>query len=185
MNISVLFRDDKEKMVPLRGSPYKASFSSATPANHNTLTGPLLPKYVTKVIEQSQTWMKESSTSANTKDKDLTEIKSLLGVVDAVNTVHVKQDAMMLQLDQLEETLNFLSTKNLAKDSQIKQSKKLFDDWTGLKKLAKDIKKEITPIVASETQKNNTQIGKLEDELKSFIQEMRKRDFYKYDCGRE
>lgn len=96
MNISVLFRDDKEKMVPLRGSPYKASFSSATPANHNTLTGPLLPKYVTKVIEQSQSWMKESSTAANTKDKDLTEIKSLLGVVDAVNTVHVKQDAMML-----------------------------------------------------------------------------------------
>ena len=160
-------------MVPLRGSPYKASFLSTTPTNHNTLSGPLLPKYVTKVIEQSQSFMKESSHSANTKDKDLTEIMSLLGVVDAVNTVHVKQDAMMLQLDQLEETLNFLATKNLAKDSQVKQSKKLFDDWVSLKKLAKDIKKEITPIVASETQKNNVQIGKLEDELKTFIQEMR------------
>lgn len=81
--------------------------------------------------------------------------------------------------------MNFLSTKNLAKDSQIKQAKKLGEDWTVLKKLAKDIKKEITPIVASETQKNNTQIGKLEDELKAYIQDLRKRDFYKYDCGRE
>jgi hypothetical protein len=184
-SISVLFKDDKDKMVPLRGSPYTSSFVSTTPVNHNTLTGPLLPKYVTKIIEQSQSWMKETSHNSNTKDKDLTEIKSLLGVVDSVKQVHDQADSMMLQLDQLEETLNFLSHKGLAKDSQIKQSKKLFDDWTGLKKLAKDIKKEITPLVASETQKNNVQISKLEEEMKSFIQELRKRDFYKYDCGRE
>jgi len=61
--------------------------------------------------------MKESSTSANTKDKDLTEIKQLLGVVDAVKQVHEQSDNMMLQLDQLEETLNFLSTKGLVKES--------------------------------------------------------------------
>jgi dynein heavy chain len=92
---------------------------------------------------------------------------------------------MLLQLDHLEETLAFLGTKGTVKESQIKQSKKLFDDWTSLKKLAKDIKKEITPIVATETQKNNVQIGKLEEELKLFIQDMKKRDFYRYDCGRE
>jgi hypothetical protein len=81
--------------------------------------------------------------------------------------------------------LNFLQPKNLCKESQIKQSRKLFDDWSSLKKLARDVKKEITPIVATETQKNNVQVGKLEDELKAFIQDMKKRDFYKYDCGRE
>lgn len=129
--------------------------------------------------------MKESSSQSNTKDKDLTEIKQLLGVVDAVKSVQDNSETMLLQLDQLEETLNFLSTKGLAKESQIKQSKKLFEDFTSLKKLAKDIKKEITPIVATETQKNNVQISKLEEELKQFIQEMKKRDFYRYDCGRE
>lgn len=107
-------------MVPVRGSPYTASFSANTPANFNQLTGPLLPKYVTKVIGQSQEWMKESSSSANTKDKDLTDIKQLLGVVDAVKSVHDNSDNMLLQLDQLEETLNFLATKNLAKDNQVK-----------------------------------------------------------------
>jgi tRNA uridine 5-carbamoylmethylation protein Kti12 len=129
--------------------------------------------------------MKESSNHSNTKDKDLTEIKQLLGVVDAVKSVQDNSETMLLQLDQLEETLNFLSMKGLAKESQIKQSKKLFEDFTSLKKLAKDIKKEITPIVATETQKNNVQISKLEEELKQFIQEMKKRDFYRYDCGRE
>lgn len=61
----------------------------------------------------------------------------------------------MLNLDQLEETLNYLTSKGTAKESQIKQTKKLFDDWTNLKKLAKDIKKEVAPLVGSETQKNN------------------------------
>jgi hypothetical protein len=37
-----------------------------------------------------------------------------------------------------------------------------------LKKLAKDIKKEITPLVQTETQKNNNQIGKLEEEMKTY-----------------
>jgi len=32
--------------------------------------------------------MKESSNAANTKDKDLTDIRQLLSVVDAVKSVH-------------------------------------------------------------------------------------------------
>jgi len=40
-----------------------------------------------------------------------------------------------------------LHTKNLAKDSQVKQTKKLFEDWVNLKKLAKETHKEISPLV--------------------------------------
>jgi dynein heavy chain, axonemal len=185
VNIAILFQDDKQKMVPLRGSPYSAHFCEGVQANTNQLNGPTLPKYVTKMIEQSQTWMKESSAAANTKDKDLTNIKTLIGVVDAVNAVHERSDQIMLQLDQLEETLNYLATKNSAKESQIKTCKKLFDEWTNLKKLAKDIKKEVAPLVATETQRNTNQIAKLEEDMKGFGQDLKKREFYKYDCGRE
>jgi dynein heavy chain len=73
----------------------------------------------------------------------------------------------------------------LAKDSQIKQTKKLFEDWTNLKKVAKETHKEISPLVQSETQKNNNQIAKLEEDLKVYTQDLKKRDFYKYECGRE
>jgi hypothetical protein len=43
--------------------------------------------------------MKESSAAASTKDKDLTEIKSLLTVVDSVKSIHDQSDSMLLQLD--------------------------------------------------------------------------------------
>ncbi len=43
--------------------------------------------------------MKESSAAANNKDKDLTDIKQLLSVVDAVKQVHEQSDNMMLTLD--------------------------------------------------------------------------------------
>lgn len=83
-------------MVPLRGSPYTASFSASAKSEVNNLLGTVLPKYVTKVIETSQAWMKESSQAANTKEKDMTDIKQLLSVVDAVKNVHDQQDNMML-----------------------------------------------------------------------------------------
>ncbi len=53
VNITVLFKDDKDKMVPLRGSPYTASFSASAKSEVNNLLGSVLPKYVTKVIETS------------------------------------------------------------------------------------------------------------------------------------
>jgi len=36
----------------------------------------------------------------------------------------------------------------------MKQTKKLFDDWVSLKKLAKDVKKEIAPKVEAESKRN-------------------------------
>jgi dynein heavy chain len=90
--ITVLFKDDKDKMVPVRGSPYSATFSASTPATANHMSGPTLPKYVTRLIEQTQSWMKESSHAANTKDKDLTDIKQLISVVDSVNQVNEQSE---------------------------------------------------------------------------------------------
>jgi len=49
-----------------------------------------------------------------------------------------------------------------------------------LKKAVKDIRKEITPLVQSEDERNKTLIKKLEDELKDFFTQIKKRDFYKY-----
>jgi uncharacterized coiled-coil DUF342 family protein len=71
----------------------------------------------------------------------------------------------------------------IAKDSQLKQIKKLFDEWAGLKKLAKDIKKEISPLVANENEKTVNMIKKFEEDLKVYITEMKKRDFYYYKTG--
>lgn len=185
VSIEVLFLDDKGKMVPVRGSPYSCTFAQGIKPEMNALNGPALPKYVSRTIESTQNWMKETNAAANTKDKPLEDIKLLISVSDAAKSVMDATDSMMLNLDQLDETLNLLATQNMAKDSQVKQMKKLFDEWTNLKKLAKDTKKEINPLVAQETTKNNNAITKLEEDLKTYMSEMKKREFYKYECGKE
>lgn len=46
VQIDVMFKDDKGKMVPIRGSPYTASFSDDTHKNFNDLTGEGLKKHM-------------------------------------------------------------------------------------------------------------------------------------------
>ena len=65
----------------------------------------------------------------------------------------------------------------------MKSSKKLVDEWNSLKKLAKETKKEITPLVEKESKNVGNAINKLDDELAAFNKSMRKRDFYLYDKG--
>lgn len=91
----------------------------------------------------------------------------------------------MLNLDQLDESLKFLQTNNISKDKEIKQTKKLFDEFNSLKKLAKDVKKEIAPLVDQESKKNSQKIAAHEESLKQYITAMKKRDFYRYDTGRD
>jgi len=71
----------------------------------------------------------------------------------------------------------------IAKDSQLKQIKRLFDDWTGLKKLAKDIRKEISPLISNENEKTTNMIKKFEEDLRVYTNELKKRDFYYYKTG--
>ena len=67
----------------------------------------------------------------------------------------------------------------------MKQTKKLFDEWTSLNKLAKDVKKEIAPMVDNESKRNAAVITRHEEDLKTYVAAMKKRDFYRYDTGRE
>ncbi len=52
-----------------------------------------------------------------------------------------------------------------------------------MKKLAKDIRKEITPLVNNETEKTVNMIKKFEEDLKAYNTELKKRDFYQYKTG--
>jgi hypothetical protein len=77
-----------------------------------------------------------------------------------------KNDEMILYLDCLDEALKMFQNNGIAKESQLKTIRKLFDEWNGLKKIARDTKKEIAVFVSNETEKNQVKIRKLEEELK-------------------
>ena len=170
-------------MVPVRGSPYKASFNSKSAATCNNLTGPAMAKFISSGLEELHSFIVETSKGAQTKDKNIHDVKTLISVKDHVESVFNLNDEIVLKLDCLEESLKMFQEHGIAKDSQIKQIKKLFDEFTALKKLAKDIKKEITPLVNNENEKTINMIKKFEEDLKVYTTELKKRDFYQYKTG--
>jgi hypothetical protein len=68
-------------MVPLRGSPYSASFSSKAKAADNTMIGGSMSKYITKELETLNTFFAETKKLISTKDKEsLKDVKTLLNI---------------------------------------------------------------------------------------------------------
>jgi hypothetical protein len=170
-------------MVPLRGSPYKASFSAKSAAGVNNITGPAMEKYLKSGLDELHNFIVETTKGAQTKDKNINDVKTLISVKDYVDSVYNKNDEIILKLDCLEEALRMFADKGHPKDGQVKQSKKLVDEFNNLKKLAKDIRKEITPLVQGEKDKTMNLIKKLEEDLKIYTNELKKRDFYQYKTG--
>lgn len=71
VKIDILFEDDKGKMVPVRGSPYKGSFNAKSAAASNNITGPAMGKYIQGGLEELHSFIVETSKGAQTKDKNI------------------------------------------------------------------------------------------------------------------
>lgn len=52
-----------------------------------------------------------------------------------------------------------------------------------MKKLAKDVRKEISPLIQNENEKTTVMIKKFEEDLRVYTTELKKRDFYFYKTG--
>jgi len=170
-------------MVHVRGSPYKASFKAASAANFNNLTGPAMVKYISSGLEELHSFIVETTKGAQTKDKNIQDVKTLISVKDYVESVFQQTDDIILKIDCLEESLKMFQEHGIGKDNQVKQIKRLSDEFANLRKLAKDIRKEITPLVQAEKEKTTNMIKKFEEDLKVYTTELKKRDFYQYKTG--
>ena len=129
--------------------------------------------------------MSETKAGAKLDGKNTNDVKVLIGVKDRIEDVKAKNDEITLKLDQLDESFKMLQSHSMAKDKQVKEYRKLNDEWTGLKKLTKEVEKNIKNNIESEMTKNGQQIQKLEDELKTFASQLKRREFYKYSSGRK
>jgi hypothetical protein len=74
-------------MVPIRGSPYSASFIPGLKPADNTMTGSIMDKYLKKELDRLNNYMVDSKKEIMTKDKDLKDVKALLKVKDNVDSV--------------------------------------------------------------------------------------------------
>lgn len=185
VTVRVSFLDDKGKMVEVRGSPYCATFVETGKAADNSMSGGILDKHIKKELERLQNHLADTRKEVATKDKELKNVKVLLKVKEHVEKTQSEADVIMLQIDQLDEALKLFQSKKLAKDAQLKGLAKINKEWTDLKKQTKDTSKEIAAYVSHEDEKNKTNIKKLEESITQFTQDMRKREFFQYNCGTE
>lgn len=105
VRVEILFEDDKQKMVHVRGSPYHASFTASAKASENTMTGGALERHVKGELARLQEYMNASKRDVNTKDKDMKDVKQLLGVKETVEGIVSGADNTTLSIDQLDEAL--------------------------------------------------------------------------------
>jgi len=186
VRVEILFEDDKQNMVHIRGSPYKASFNSAAKPSENTMTGGALERHVKNEISRLQEYMSNSKRDVNTKDKDMKDVKQLLGVKETVEGIVNNSDKTTLSIDQLDEALLLFQNNKVPKiDNHIKNFNKVNKEWKELKDVQKAVKKEIQPLVAAEKDKNTHNIKNLEEQIIQFTQDMKKREFFQYKCGTE
>jgi dynein heavy chain len=186
VKIDITFENEKQKMVPIRGSPYSASFNEKTSSNHNQLLGPAMAKYISSSLEQISEFISTTSKGINLKDKDIeNDVRELIAVKEHVENVQGRNEEMIFWLDCVDESLKLFQKNEKAKDSQLKSIKKAFDNWHHLKKQAKETKKDIASNVENEKEKTKAMIKKLEDDLKTYTNELKKREFYYYKTGPE
>jgi len=183
VTVAIHFLNDKGQMVPIRGSPYCAQFVDGISAKDNTMTGGAMAKHIQKEIERLQASLAESKKEVTTKEKDIKNVKVLLQIKEKVEQTNESADRVTLEIDQLDECLKLFQAHKLSKDAQLKLLTKINKEWVDLKKLVKDTKKEIAPLVQQESDKNKQNIKKLEEDIVQFNQEMKKREFFQYKCG--
>lgn len=176
--------DDKENMVPIRGSPYIAKFVPGAKPADNLMTGPVMVTNFKEELTGLTELMQAKEKAINLKDKDLKNVKALLGVKTEVEAVATKSDNVNLQIDQLAETMILFGNQkvNIPKDQTTKFNK-LNGTWANIKKSAKEVQKTIKPLVVQENDINNHNIKMLEEHITTFTQEMKKREFFQYVCG--
>jgi hypothetical protein len=69
------------------------------------MTGGALERHVKAEIQKLQEYMTNSKKEINTKDKDLKDVKQLLGVKETVEGIVKNSDNTTLCIDQLDEAL--------------------------------------------------------------------------------
>jgi len=135
-------------MVPIRGSPFQASFRNSASTKDNVLLGTAMDKHIKKELDRLTNLMIDTKKELNIKEINLKDVKCLLRVKEFVEETQANTDITTLNIDQLDESLKIFQAAKLTKDVQLKGFTAINKNWAEVKKLCKETKKEIAPLVA-------------------------------------
>jgi hypothetical protein len=131
VEIRIEFQDDKGKMVPLRGSPYKSKMIPGFKDTDGKMVGEALKKYIATEIKRLQELMQNVKNEINTKDKDkdLSSVKQLLKIKENVENTQRDQEIINLQIDQLDESIKLMLENKKIKETDQKSYMNINKNW--------------------------------------------------------
>ena len=186
VSVEVLYEDEKQDVSHIRGSPFKPEFEANASPKNNDPMGPLMNSFVSNTIAELENFISTTQEGINLKNKNTSEdVKALLKVKNHTEDVENRADEILLKTDELSETLAMFEKGTYPKDSETKKLKKISENWVSVQKKAKEVKKDIAPTVATEADKCKNQIKNFEESLKVYSQEIKKKEFQRFETGVE
>ena len=184
VTVEVMFEDEKLQTNHIRGSPFSPSFRVGVNPKNNDPIGPTMSHFITGILGELETFISSTADGINIKGKQVSEdVKQLLKIKKHIEEVEERGDFVVLKMDEITESLNMFERENNSREVESRKLKKLAENWGGLQKKAKEVKKDIAPNVATESDKCKGQIRNFEEELKTYSAAIKKKDFQKYDIG--
>jgi len=182
--IHVKLIDENRKPRPIRGSPYKPTFSKMAKNRANEHSGPLVTAWIASTLKSLDEFYQTTSTGGQTKLKE-GDVMNLIKVMNHIKDMYNQEDTLLLRQDEIVETLAQLEREGLPSDKQLKQLKKIGANINQLKDDIVAKEKEIQPLVAKESDLYRKKIAEFDAELKTYQGGLRKEAYYYYKSGLE
>jgi dynein heavy chain len=184
VEIHIKLLDETGKAQPVRGSPFKASFTASARNRANEYSGSLVTQWLGATIKGLDEFYQTTNTGHQTKIKD-GDVMTLIKVMNHIKDMYNQEDTLILKQDEIFETLAQLEKEGLPGDKQLKQLKKIGANLNQLKDDIVAKEKEIQPAQQKESELYKKKIADFEAELKTYQGGLRKEAYYFYKSGLE
>nr|SYZ35238.1 PtDNAH9b [Paramecium tetraurelia] len=182
--VNVKLKNERGEFNEIRGAPKKAQFLDGVGIKNNQYTGQQLVNYVTNKNEEINKLIDTSRDNINIKDKNIQEdVNSLLEVMENLKKISDEKENILLLLDENEQILRTLEKHDMKKETEIKKVNKMQEEWKNLLKISQTVEKDISGPVKQEADKTKEKIKKFEEQLKEYLQGLKKETFYQYKTG--
>jgi len=163
LKIDVKFIEETGNKRPVRGSPFKPTFSSSARNRANEYAGPLITSWIGNTMKSLEEFYSTTNSGHSAKLKD-GDVKGLIKIMNHIDDMVKQEDALILQQDELYEMFYHLDKKEgLPSDKQMKQLKKIGVNLTQLKIDIEAKEKDIAPMKQKESDLYRKKIADFEE----------------------
>lgn len=183
--VNVKLKDENDKPRPIRGSPFKPTFTKMARNRANEITGPVVTQWIQTTLKSLDEFFQTTNNGVHqTKLKD-GDVMNLIKVMNHIKDMYDMEDQLILNQDEIYETLVQLDKEGIPSEKQQKVLRKTAANLTQLKEDVIAKKKEIEPMQQKESDLYRKKITEFEEELKEYQSGLRKNEYYFYNSGLE